>query len=162
VPEGLQLATLQAMIFEENWGIIGSKLFLFMVFLMLFSTMWTIIDVAARIISDIVYTRWQIKPPKKYFKKIRNLSIHHLYYGLIVAFVVISAILLPFEEPFVFIIITSVLGGFVMAIYVPILIYLNNFRLPKTLRPGLITNIFMISAALFYIYFSFIILFSYF
>ena len=162
VPEGLQLATLQAMIFEENWGIIGSKLFLFMAFLMLFSTMWTIIDVAARIISDIIYTRWQIKPPQKYFQKIKNISIHHLYYGLIVAFVVISAILLPFEEPFVFIIITSVLGGFVMAVYVPILIYLNNFKLPKPLRPGLITNIFMISAALFYIYFSFIILFSYF
>ena len=162
VPEGLQLATLQAMIFEESWGIIGSKLFLFMVFLMLFSTMWTIIDVAARIISDILYTHFKIRPSTKYFQKIKNLSIHHLYYGLIVAFVVISAILLPFKEPFVFVIISSVLGGFVMAVYVPILVYLNNFKLPKPLRPGLITNIFMISAALFYIYFSFIILFSYF
>lgn len=163
VPEGLQLATLQAMIFEESWGVIGSKLFLFMIFLMLFSTMWTIIDVAARIISDIIYTRLQIQPLRKFSsQKIQNLSIHHLYYGLIVAFVVISAVLLPFKEPFVFIIISSVLGGFVMAVYVPILIYLNNFRLPKPLRPGLITNIFMVSAALFYSYFSFMILSSYF
>ena len=177
VPEGLQLATLQAMIFQENWGIIGSKLFLFMVFLMLFSTMWIIIDAASRIISDIVYTHLQINPPQKYLRKIRtpfdllrrtlflaslkikNISIHHLYYGLIIAFVAISAILLPLKEPFIFIIITSVLGGFVMAIYVPILVYLNNFKLPKPLRPGFITNFFMISASLFYLYFAVIILF---
>jgi len=74
--------------------------------------------------------------------------------------VTISAILLPLKEPFIFIIITSVLGGFVMAIYVPILIYLNNFKLPKPLRPGFITNFFMVSASLFYLYFAVIILFS--
>jgi hypothetical protein len=161
VPEGLQLATLQAMIFEETWGVFGSKLFLFMAFLMLFSTMWTILDVAARIISDILYTRFKTNPPQKYFKKIKNISIHHLYYGLIVGFIIISAILLPFEEPFVFIITTSVLGGFVMTIYVPILIYLNNFKLPKPLRPGLITNFFMFSAFLLYFYFSIMILSTY-
>jgi len=162
VPEGLQLATLQAMIFEETWGVFGSKLFLFMAFLMLFSTMWTILDVAARIISDILYTRFKTKPPQKYFRKIKNISIHHLYYGLIIGFVIISAILLPFEEPFVFIITTSVLGGFVMTIYVPILIYFNNFKLPKPLRPGLITNFFMFSAFLLYLYFSIMILSTYF
>lgn len=154
VPEGLQLVTLQAMIFQENWGIIGSKLFLFMAFLMLFSTMWMIIDAASRIISDIVYTHLQIKPFQKYLRKIKNISIHHLYYGLIILFVAISAILLPFKEPFIFLITTSVLGGFVMAIYIPILIYFNNFKLPKPLRPGFITNLFMVSASLFYLYFA--------
>lgn len=160
VPEGLKIATLQALIFQEKWGIIGSKLFLFMAFLMLFSTMWTIIDVASRIISDIIYTHLQIKPSQKYLSKMKNISIHHLYYGLVIAFVAISAVLLPFKEPFVFIITTSVLGGFVMAIYIPILIYLNNFKLAKPLRPGFITNLVMVSASLFYLYFAARILIS--
>jgi hypothetical protein len=54
IPEGTDLAITQAHIFSSQWGTFGSKLFLVMASLMLFSVMWTVIDALTRIISDIV------------------------------------------------------------------------------------------------------------
>ncbi len=77
-----------------------------------------------------------------------------LYYGLIVGILVLSALLIPLEQPLVLLTISAVLGGFVMAIYTPLIIFLNNRRLPKELRPNLFVNVVMIFAAVFYIYFA--------
>lgn len=154
VPEGLNVAVVQAYIFGENWGPFGFNLFLIMSFLMLFSVMWTIIDAFTRIVSDIIYVNARIGPFKKYLSRLANIPLNHLYYGLIMGIVLVSALLLPIKQPLILLTISAVLGGFTMAIYVPILMYLNNSKLAKPLRPGIFTNLVMSLATIFYIYFA--------
>ncbi|MFA6408433.1 MAG: Nramp family divalent metal transporter [Candidatus Paceibacterota bacterium] len=157
VPEGLNVAVVQAHIFGDNWGPIGFSLFLVMAFLMLFSVMWTVIDAFTRIASDILYVNSHIGPFQKHLSWIKNIPLNILYYSLIVGIVLISASLLTLEQPLLLLTISAVLGGFTMAIYSPVLIYLNNFKLPRELRPGIITNLFMVSASVFYAGFTAII-----
>ena len=154
VPEGLEVAVVQAHIFGDQWGSFGYKLFLAMAFLMLFSVMWTVIDAFTRIITDLLYVHCRVGPFQKYLSRFKKFSINHLYYGLIVGLVIIEAILLPLKQPLSFLVISAVLGGLTMAIYTPFLIYLNNRHLPKEIRPGWFTNIMMLSASLFYIFFA--------
>ena len=154
VPEGLQVAVTQANIFGEYWGVAGYKLFLFMAFLMLFSVMWTVVDALTRIIVDIIYVNSRTGPYQKYLHKISKVSIHYLYYILIVLFVLLSALLIPLKQPLIFLTISSVLGGFMMALYIPVILYMNNKVLPKELRPGLITNLFLLLGFIFYAFFS--------
>lgn len=150
IPEGLDVAVVQAHIFGEVWGSFGFNLFLLMAFLMLFSVMWTIIDAFTRIVSDVVYVNSQIGPFSRYLKRFKNISLSHLYYGLIVLIILINALLLSLKQPLVLLTISAVLGGFVMVIYIPILLFLNNFKLPKQLRPGMLTNIALSLGFLFY------------
>lgn len=150
VPEGLEVAVVQAHIFGANWGKFGFNLFLIMAFLMLFSVMWTVIDAFTRVMSDILYVNSRTGPFKKYLARLQNVSIHKLYYGLILLIVIISALLLPLRQPLTLLTISAVLGGLTMAVYTPVLIYLNNFRLAKPLRPSWFTNLMMTAAFLFY------------
>jgi hypothetical protein len=154
VPEGLNVAVVQAHIFGAQWGVWGFNLFLIMAFLMLFSVMWTVIDAFTRIVSDILYVNSHTGPFVKRLGWLRDISIHKLYYGLIIAIVIVSALLLPWQQPLPLLTMSAVLGGFTMAIYTPLLIYLNNFHLPRPLRPGWFTNFMMCAASLFYISFA--------
>lgn len=158
VPEGLEVAVVQAHIFGEHWGKFGFNLFLIMAFLMLFSVMWIVIDAFTRIVSDILYVNSRAGPFQKYFGWAQKFSVHHLYYGLIVGLVITSSLLLPFKQPLALLTISAVLGGLTMAIYTPFLIYLNNTRLPKPLRPGWPTNLMMLIGSLFYIFSAFFVL----
>ncbi len=161
VPDGLDVAVVQANIFAENWGVFGFNLFLVMAFLMLFSVMWTVIDAFTRIVSDILYVNSKTGPFKEWLAPISKISLSHLYYGLILGIVFISAAFLPFKQPLMLLTISAVLGGLTMAIYTPVLFYLNNFRLPKELRPGIITNFFMLAGSVFYLVFSVFIILKY-
>lgn len=155
IPSGIQVATLQAEIFSSHLGIIGEKLFLGMAYLMLFSVMWTVLDALTRIISDIIHTQAQVGIYTKLFSPFKNISIHKLYYTCIVIVVVIQALLLPLKQPLTFLVISSVLGGITMTLYTPLLLYINNTRLPKLVRPGIFTNIALVLATIFYFYFSY-------
>src|SRR3989338_4055310 len=161
VPEGLNVAVAQAHIFGQHWGGLGFNSFLIMAFLMLFSVMWTIVDAFCRIVSDIVYVNSHAGPFKKYLGALEPIYVSHLYYGLVVIMVLMSGLLLPLRQPLVLLTISAVLGGMVMAVYTPVLIYLNNARLPKALRPGIITNTMMVLASLFYAYASIAIIVHY-
>lgn len=158
VPEGLDIAVLQASIFGEQWGILGTKIFLVMAFLMLFSVMWAIISAFTRIITDILYVNAHTGPYQKYFSRFKAWSSSKIYYTLVVVLVIIQAVLIPLKAPLVYLTLTSVLGGFMMALYVPLLLYANNRRLPKPLRPGLFTNTVLAMASAFYLVLSFFVL----
>lgn len=162
VPEGLQVAVTQAHIFGERWGDFGFKLFLVMAFLMLFSVMWTVIDALTRMVSDILHTNSHTGPFKKYLTWLKDASLSHFYYITITSIILIGAVLIPLEQPFTLLVISAVLGGLTMAIYTPFLIYLNNFRLPKELRPSWITNIAMSAISVFFIYFAIRVINQYF
>jgi len=161
VPEGLDVAVAQAHIFGDQFGIVGFKVFLFMTVLMLFSVMWAVIDATTRIISDIVYTNAKAGPLQKWFKPFSRLSLHHLYYGTATLIVIAGAILIPFNQPLTLLIISAVLGGFSMAIYTPLILYINNRLLQKNLRPGIFTNLSLVIITIFFWYFSYRIIFEY-
>lgn len=158
IPEGLDVAVAQAQIFGSQWGKIGETIYLVMAYLMLFSVMWTVLDALTRIATDIIHTNSRVGKLQTLFAWGSRVSVHHLYYGLITAFVFMSALLVPFKQPLSFLIISSVLGGLSMAIYMPILIYLNNAKLPKALRPGWFTNLIMLSSTGFYWFFAYRVL----
>ena len=147
VPEGADIAIAQAAVFGENWGVVGVKIFLLMAFFMLFSVMWTIISAFTRIISDILFVNSHTGPLQPLFSTFKNVSQSKLYYSLIVLLVLAQAVLIPFNQPLTYLVLTSVLGGMVMAIYVPILLFLNNRRLAKPLRPSLLSNLVLCVAA---------------
>ncbi len=155
VPEGTRVAIEQSYIFGSQWGIVGSKIYLFMTYLMLFSVMWTVIDALTRIVTDIIHTNSREGRLVNYFKWLERISIHHLYYGFVLIVVLIQAVLLPFNQPLTFLTISSVLGGLTMALYTPFILYLNNTKLDKSIRPKWYTNIFMFLASCFYIYFAY-------
>jgi hypothetical protein len=158
VPDGLQVAVTQANIFGEYWGIWGYKLFLLMAFLMLFSVMWTVIDAFTRIIVDILHVNSRMGPYRDYLKALSTISIHYLYYFLITIFVLISALLIPLKQPLIFLTISSVLGGVMMAIYIPIILYLNNRVLARELRPSWVTNLVLSLGFIFYAFFSVVLI----
>lgn len=158
VPEGLNVATAQAEIFSAKWGIWGEKLFLVMASFMLFSVMWTVLDALARIVSDILHTNSRMGELRKYFSWLERISVHHMYYATILIVVVLGAALLPLKQPLPWITLSGALGGVTMAIYTPMLIYLNNKKLAKTLRPNLLTNVLLVLISAFFIYFSFVML----
>jgi len=161
VPEGLDVAVVQAHIFGEHWGAAGFNLFLVMAFLMLFSVMWTVIDALTRIISDVLHTNSHVGPFTRYLEWCKDISLGKLYYIIITAIVIIGAVLVPLEQPLTLLVISAVLGGLTMAVYSPLLIYFNNTRLPKFIRPHWITNVIMVFISLFFMYFAVRIILSY-
>lgn len=153
IPEGLDVAVVQAHIFGEQFGVVGFKLFLFMTVLMLFSVMWAIIDATTRIVSDIVYTNAQIGPFQQLFRSCKNISLHKLYYGVAIIIVVAGLFLVSVEQPLTLLMISAVLGGLSMAVYVPFIFYINNRLLHKNLRPGITTNVVLVLTTIFFWFF---------
>lgn len=158
VPEGLQVAVVQAHIFGDIWGPVGFKLFLVMAFLMLFSVMWTVLDALTRIVSDIIYTNARVGGYRGFFGAFEKFSIGQLYYGFITVIALVGALLVPLQQPLTLLVISGVLSGLTMAIYTPFLIYLNNTRLAKPLRPSMLTNVIMAGISVFFIYFAYRVL----
>lgn len=156
VPSGLDLVTAQARIFSESLGRAGEVVYLIMAYLMLFSVMWTVLDALTRIVSDILHTSARYGALQPIFKPLERISIHALYYGLMVGFILLSALLVPLKAPLTFLLITSTLGGLSMAIYLPILLYLNNRTLPNPLRPGIIMNAGLVISTVFFWYFVYL------
>ena len=158
VPDGMDVAVVQAHIFGNIWGPIGFKLFLVMAFLMLFSVMWTVIDALTRMVSDIIYTNSHSGPLTGIFKIFKNVSMGKLYYSTITLVVIIGAVLIPLKQPLTLLVISGVLSGLSMAVYMPIIIYANNRKLAKPLRPSWLTNIILVLIWLFFIYFSVLVI----
>ncbi len=154
IPEGINVAVVQANIFGQEWGPIGFNVFLIMAFLMLFSVMWTVIDALTRMLTDILYTNSHTGPYTRFFSFCKSCSTGKLYYIIITAVCIIGAFLLPMKQPLTLLTISAVLGGLTMAVYTPMLIVLTNTQLPKPIRPSWFTNVVMILISLFFIFFS--------
>ena len=53
-----------------------------------------------------------------------------------------------------FLFIAALMSGFIMAVYVPLILYMNLTCLPKSARPGWINIVFMVLASAMYIGFA--------
>lgn len=156
IPEGMNIATAQAEIFSSRWGVLGEKLFLVMASFMLFSVMWTVLDALSRIVSDILHTNSRIGNLKHLLTGLERVSVHHMYYATTLLVVILGFFLLPLRQPLPWLSISGALGGLTMAIYTPIIIYLNNWKLEKALRPGLVVNVLLVIISVFFAYFSYL------
>ena len=150
VPEKGTLIWDEAQVLAEVWGGTGRTIFLLVGVATLFSTQLALVDGVSRSISDIVYTNF--KGARK-----RGLS---WWYMLIAGIWIIAGCLITFvmEQMGVselgFLFNAAYMGGFAMALYVPLTLYINRRFLPKFARPGGICTTMMILASLVYVGFA--------
>jgi hypothetical protein len=142
VPAKEKIAVEQATILQEVMGQPGWYLMLIVAFATLFSTQLCLVDGMARTISDILYVNF------KWAKK-RSLSWWYAVIagGWIVAGCVLAAFNFP---PLLYLICSACLGGISMAIYCPMTMWINHKFLPKEMRPGWVSKLFLAWACLLY------------
>ncbi len=150
VPQEGQLIYDEANILKDIWGMPGQYIFLLVGVATLFGTQLALVDGVGRSISDIIYTNF--KGAKK-----RPLS---WWYLLIVGIWIVAGCVITFvmeqlkvsELGFLFN--AAYMGGFAMALYVPLTLYMNRRFLPSFAKPKAISTIMMLIASAIYIGFA--------
>lgn len=150
IPDKGSLVWDLAGILEESMGTQGRYLFLIVGMAALFSTQLGGVDGGSRIFADLLHTNFKFG---KFFK------LEQWYLILVATTMIIGTASVAFFEQFDiagldFLFISAVLGGFAMAVYVPLLLYMNLKYLPKSAKPGIINIFFMILASAMYISFA--------
>jgi Mn2+/Fe2+ NRAMP family transporter len=139
----------EAEVLASVWGPVGRALFLIVGVATLFSTQLTLVDGCARSIADIVY--FNIPAAQK-----RDVSWWYLLVAG--AWIVVGTGLTWMLENYVkdlgFLFNAALVGGFAMAVYVPLLLYMNRHLLPRSARPGAVSSLFMVVATLVYVGFA--------
>lgn len=150
VPEAGTLIWDEAQILGEVWGRPGRIIFLLVGLATLFSTQLALVDGVSRSVADIVYTNFQGAQK-------RDLS---WWYLLVAAVWIVAGCAITFvmEQRGVtelgFLFNAAYIGGFAMALYVPLTLYINHRYLPKAARPGWVCTAMMAAASLVYITFA--------
>lgn len=150
VPESGTLIWDEAQILGEVWGPAGRTIFLLVGLATLFGTQLALIDGVSRSISDMLSTNFA-------FAKKRGQS---WWYVLIAAIWMIAGCVITFvmeaqgvtELGFLFN--AAYIGGFAMAIYVPLLLICNHKYLPLSAKPGTACTVMMVIASVVYITFA--------
>ena len=150
VPDRGSLVWDLAVILEQSMGTFGRYLFLIVGIAALFSTQLGGVDGGSRIFSDLLHTN---------FKFGRWFKLEQWYLILVSTTMIIGVFSVWFFGRYDiagldFLFISALMGGFAMAVYVPVLLYMNLTRLPKSARPGWINIIFMVLASAMYIGFA--------
>ncbi len=136
----------QVQILGEVWGRPGQIIFLLVGVATLFSTQLALIDGVGRSLADIVYTN---------FTGARKRDISWWYLVIVGCWIVFGCALTGVMEYWGvtnlgFLFNAAYIGGFAMAIYVPLMLYINLRYLPKSARPGAVCTTMMIVATLVY------------
>lgn len=150
VPAAGTLIYDEANILKDIWGMPGQYIFLLVGVATLFGTQLALVDGVSRSISDIVYTNF--KGAKK-----RSLSWWYLLVAgiWIVAGCVITYVMEQLNvSELGFLFSAAYMGGFAMAIYVPLTLYMNRKFLPSFAKPKAISTIMMLIASAVYIGFA--------
>lgn len=142
VPTEGRLIWDEALILAQSLGPAGRYLFLIIGMAALFSTQLVIVDGGARTWAYILQTTFGVG---------REIPQSRLYAGFAVLYMALGTGSTWFFEHFRvgalgFLFNAALLGGFAMAMYVPLILYLNLTVLPPSARPGPL-SIFMMSAA---------------
>lgn len=151
VPASATLIWDEAMILADTMGPAGRYLFLLIGLATLFSTQVTLVDGVARSMADILYTA---------FPAARCIAESSWYAGwaifMIVFGVAITALLerIGNVKTLEFLFNAAYVGGFAMAVYVPLTLFINLRYLPRGARPGWINITMMALASLLYVGFA--------
>lgn len=136
----------EAQVLGQVWGGTGRTLFLLVGFATLFSTQLALVDGVSRSVADIVYTNFR-------GARVRSMS---WWYQMVAAGWILAGIAITFvlerqgisELGFLFN--AAYMGGFAMAVYVPLLLVINHRYLPRSARPGPLHTFMMIVCSLVY------------
>ena len=150
VPEQGRLIYDEAQILGEIWGVAGQKIFLLVGVATLFGTQLALVDGVSRSISDIIYTNF--RGAQK-----RDLS---WWYLLIAGIWIVGGCVITYvmeqlnvsELGFLFN--AAYMGGFAMALYVPLTLYMNYRFLPDFAKPKRLSTFMMLIASCVYIGFA--------
>jgi hypothetical protein len=130
-----------------TWGQIGRMIFLMVGVATLFSTQLAVVDGVARSLSDILYTN---------FAAVRRRELSWWYMVIALFWIAIGILITAVIEWFQFsgqlgvLFNAAYMGGFAMAIYVPLTLIMNLRYLPRSARPGPLHILMMIVASLVY------------
>ena len=150
VPQKGRLIYDEAKILGEIWGVTGQKIFLMVGVATLFGTQLALVDGVSRSISDIIYTN---------FRGAQNRSLSW-WYLLIAGIWIVGGCVITFvmeqlnvsELGFLFN--AAYMGGFAMAIYVPLTLYMNRRFLPDFAKPKRLSTVMMLIASCVYVGFA--------
>ncbi|MFV2090068.1 MAG: Nramp family divalent metal transporter [Pseudomonadales bacterium] len=150
VPEESTIIWDLALILESTMGIWGRYLFLVIGIAAFFSSVLAGIDGGVRLWVDLLHSN---------FKAPNRFAANRLYLAFAVGLGTLGVLATWFFETFDvtvldFFFIGAMLGGFAMAGYVPMLLYMNLKYLPPSARPGVFNIIMMVVAAITYISFA--------
>ena len=146
VPQAGTLIWDMADILREVWGEFGRRLFLVIGVATLFSTQLALLDGVSRSLSDIIYTN---------FKGAQKRDVSWWYLLVASLWMVVGCLITYFMETFgvtelSFLLNAAYMGGFAMAVYVPLTLYLNYKYLPKAAKPGWVCTAAMTVASVVY------------
>ena len=124
--------------------------FLLVGFATLFSTQIALVDGVARSIAEILHVQYPAT---------RSRPAGWWYLVVSAVWMVASTLLAAFLEArgiteMGFLFNAAYLGGFCMAVYTPVLLWVNHRFLPKSARPGVLCTAMTAGAALFYVVFA--------
>lgn len=150
VPKGAEIAVTQANILASKAGEFGRVIFLAMSFFIMYSSQLVALDLGSRMISEILYTHTRLS--EKY-------SLRGIYTCALLALLVFAAFALWIPtQPFILFLMGAVLGGFSMAVYSPMLLYMNSKFLPKEIQPSTFIKVGLAIASAIYIIFSIVVI----
>jgi len=150
VPSAGTLIWDQAAILGEVWGGTGRVIFLLVGLATLFSTQLALVDGVSRSIADLICTNFQ-------GARRRDVS---WWYVLVAAMWIVVGIAITYvmEQHKVsdlgFLFNAAYMGGFAMAVYVPLTLYINLRYLPRCARPRPLCIVMMTIASLVYVGFA--------
>lgn len=150
VPQAGTLIYDEARILGESMGQPGIILFLVIGLATLFSTQVALTDGVARSLSDIVCTN---------FKFAKTTSLSKWYMGFAIFIIVFGTVITGVLDAFGigdlgFLFNAAYIGGFAMAIYTPLTLWINLRLLPKSARPGPLNIVMLSIASLVYVAFA--------
>lgn len=142
----------------EIWGKIGRTIFLMVGVATLFSTQLALVDGVARSVSDIVYTNVKVaqKRPLSWWYMLVALAWMAAGCGITFALDHLQSE----EQELGVLLQAAYMGGFAMAVYVPLTLYINLRYLPRSARPGWGSIAMMLGASALYCGFAAMSLFD--
>ena len=132
----------------SGWGKVGRTIFLLVGVATLFSTQLALVDGVSRSISDIIYTNVKAaqKRPLSWWYMIIAIGWMAAGCGIVYAMDHFQSQ----EQELGVLLQAAYMGGFAMAVYVPLTLYINLRYLPKSARPGPVSIVMMLAATALY------------
>lgn len=146
LPQGYELAVVQARFFEVSWGSAGRILFLLVAAAFLSDTWFATLDAVSRIQADFL---------RRFFRGAREKSFRWWYYFFVGFLTVVTCVTMPLAEPGTLILLSAVLG-FIGTVAFTVALLLINTRLlpclvPRGALPGKTANGLLGLSAFFYL-----------
>jgi hypothetical protein len=129
-------------------GALGRTIFLMVGVATLFSTQLALVDGVSRSLSDIIYTNVPLARKRDVSWWYMVIALAWIVMGIVITFVMEQRQLGAGELGVLFN--AAYMGGFAMAIYVPLTLYINLRHLPRSARPGYVHIAMMVVATAVY------------